>query len=147
MILLLAPSCPICREGAAKVQKEILDKIDDPKLRIFVVWLPVFQAGSRDWAADSADLIPDKRATHLWDPDKKLGLRYGKILNLSARDGKKSPLAWDTYLLFGGDSKWKGSPPKPAEWMWRHPLGRKDGRFDAAKLLELVKDKLRPLYP
>ncbi len=55
-----------------------------------------------------ANLIPDARATHFWDPDRLLGTWFPK------QEEYKSltfgPIAWDIYFLYGADAKWEDTP-------------------------------------
>ena len=64
------------------VQSEVLDKIDDERLVVHVVWTPVLQNDNYDAAVTAPQLIPDARATHYWDGDMVLGTAYGKVVEL-----------------------------------------------------------------
>ena len=57
-----------------------------------------------DERPDVADLLVDRRATHYWDGEKKLGRDVGRII------GQDGSTAWDIFLVYGPDATW-GDPP------------------------------------
>jgi putative intracellular protease/amidase len=57
-----------------------------------------------DERPDVADLLVDRRATHYWDGEEKLGRDVGRII------GQDGSTAWDIFLVYGPDAKW-GDPP------------------------------------
>ena len=119
------------------VQEKVLAKINDKKLKVYVVWAPVLRSDNRKKAVGAMKLLSDKRTVHFWDPKKKLGLRYGKIVELP----KNRKLAWDIYFAFDGKSRWKRDPPKPNDWM--HQLGRDKRRLDGDKLRDSIRKLLK----
>ena len=84
----------------------ILERYQDPRLRVYVVWV-------RRWATDARSEIDgagmvDERVTHLWDAGNVIGQpfldRFG--LDLGGFD-------YDFFLLFDRDASWGASPPRP----------------------------------
>ena len=57
-------------------------------------------------------MITDERATHFWDHGQRLGIAYGKTIELP----RARTLAWDIYFTFGSGTKWAAAPPAPVAW-------------------------------
>jgi hypothetical protein len=97
----------------------VLKKIDDPRLKTFVVWVPMSRGMERDVPKATVE-VSDARALHFWDGDGQLVKGYRDVL-------KMNEPAWDIYLLYGADARWTDDrPPVPAFWMSqlgskRHP--------------------------
>jgi len=142
--------------GASVIQKQVLAKISDPSLRVYVVWLPVLPSGGWESAARRrADRIPDPRATRYYDPGKRIGVLYAPILHLP-----EPMVAWDVYMIFGRDARWPApgddqrngrkaaiGPPAPVYWM--HQLGRaapRELRLDGEEFMKAVNGQLRAEY-
>jgi hypothetical protein len=68
---------------------------------VYVAWIPMLAGDERP---EVADLLVDRRATHYWDGEKKLGRDVGRIV------GQDGTAAWDIFLVYGPDAKW-GDPP------------------------------------
>lgn len=95
-----------------------METIPDPNLRAYIVWLPVLRSGAHEPAARrEAGRIPGRRAIRFYDPGAQAGKLYATILHLAP-----GLPAWDVYLVFGPEVRWKESPPVPTYWM--HQLGR-----------------------
>jgi hypothetical protein len=110
---LLSPVCPECRRGFADMQR-VLREMTDPRLRAYLVWLPMFDGDSRSWAQTRSDDFRDDRLSYYWDGDKVTGEGWAKVLNLNTT-------AWDVYFLYGRGVEWNGPVPTPSFWM--HQLG------------------------
>ena len=114
------------------VQRYILDRIDDPKLRIHVVWGPMLGGETEADARGATSLVPDPRASHYWTGAHTLAEA------LRAPAGLQEELAWDTFLLFPRGVKWGQEPPVPAYVMH---VGKKlppERRLNGEKLAEQV---------
>jgi len=118
------------------VQEEVLAKVADQRFKVFVVWTPVLPTDSREAAVEATRQMNDQRVVHLWDAKQKLGLRYGKLLELP---GRRS-LAWDVYFVFDAQAVWADAPPIPLEWM--HQLGLDERLLNANKLRQVVRNLL-----
>lgn len=112
----------------------MLAKLDNPDVRVYVVWVPMSRGLERD-VAQATKEVWDPRALHYWDGDCQLIASYREVLS-----GYTEPV-WDTYVLYGKDAQWEDAkPPAPAYWM--HQLGsprkpRANGPFwDPAAFLE-----------
>ncbi len=73
-------------------------------------------------AMAAAERLPEPRALHYWDGERRLARRLGEALNISSRESLGveggTGMAWDVYLAYGrGAAKLE----QPAFWM--HQLG------------------------
>ncbi len=95
------------------VRDEVLAQISDPRLRVYVVWLPVLRSdGPEALPRATALLAGDSRVIQYWDPSSEIGRRFAPVLQLPP------PMtAWDAYLLYPPQTRWESSPPAPAFWM------------------------------
>jgi hypothetical protein len=134
LVTLLSPVCPACRSGFSDMQKT-LKAIPDERLRVYIVWLPMFPGDSRKWAQTRSDEFSDKRVSYYWDGEKLAGKAWQKVLGTKRE-------AWDVYLLYGAGSEWDKEPATPDFWM--HQLSgvttapRLDQEAFQAKTKELV---------
>jgi len=105
------------------VEKQILEKIPDSRLRAYVVWVPVLRAGPfESTARDESGRVADPRATQFLDPEGQLSKAYASVLHLP----RYLP-AWDVYFVFGPEAHWadgQGSDQPPTPTYWMHQLGR-----------------------
>lgn len=104
------------------VAENVLSKVDEEDLQVYVVWMPVLATDDREAALKSQSIVDDSRASHFWDLDQSLGRAYGKSIDLP----RGGDLAWDMYLVFGRDAKWDATLPVPS--LWNHQLGM-DSRY------------------
>ena len=118
------------------VQTQILNKIDDPRLTLHVVWTPVLQDDNYDAAVESQSLITDPRVTHYWDGEMALGTVYGENVKLpNGRD-----FAWDIYFAFGDGVVWRDNVPQPADFA--HQLGMDERHLRNGAGLRKIVEKL-----
>ena len=83
----------------------------DPRLRVYVVWVPIIRSDKRPPDPSTRSLVPDKRASHYWDAKPALPLAFREPLGLP-----EEHVAWDAYLLYPKGITWEDTPPKPAYW-------------------------------
>ena len=106
----------MCRQGASVIQTAVLEAIEDPSLRVYVVWVPVLPADQRTPAQEACSLASDKRAAHFWDAEGALPRTFSDVLNLPS-----GCPAWDVYLTYPPGIRWEEGPPAPP--YWQHQLG------------------------
>ena len=82
---------------------------------VSIVWIPMLPGDSEDAARAATALIPDARAHHYFDPDRRAGSA------LASRMGGEGKIAWDMYLFFTPGAIWEDEPPLPMDWV--HQLG------------------------
>ena len=71
----------------------------------------------------------DHRVIQFYDPRRKVGKQFARVLNLPAR------WAWDVYLFFDAEKTWANEPPMPVEWI--HQLSKGPARrFYSGKRLQ-----------
>ncbi len=105
----------------------MLAKQSDPRLRAYVVWVPMLDGREEDVPV-ATRLVPDPRATHYWDGQGWSMRAYAEALALPEE-------AWDMFLIYGPDARWEGDlPPEPRFWM--HQLGSPDQPRVAAPYLD-----------
>ena len=115
----------------------MLEKIADPSLRVYVVWLPILGNDARSGALGITVAIPDLRAIHFWNQDQRLGKIYAEVLGLTA-----DQCAWDVYLLFPRGVRWEADAPTPVYWM--HQLTYpSDNYLDGDKFRKEVEKRLQ----
>ena len=115
------------------MQRYVLDKIDDPNLKVYLVWGPMLGGEKEEDAREATALLPDPRAIHYWTGVHALAE------TLSAPAGLKDERAWDTFLVFPPGSRWVDGPPRPAHVMH---VGKRslppEQRLNGEKLFEQV---------
>jgi hypothetical protein len=102
--------------------------LKSPKLRIYLVWVPMLDGDNAEVARLEASLYQDRRIAHYWDEGGKLMTEMGRTLGL--------PQAWDVYILYDKKAK--------APTFWMHQLdGVKAAPWlDSMKLRGKVEDLL-----
>lgn len=103
IVVALSPFSLFSRTTLRLIERYVLDPIDDPRLRLFVVW----ESSKADEIAEretreSASIVTDPRVTHFWSPDGFLSGIYNPL--------SKST---DACLLFSADTLWADPPPAP----------------------------------
>ena len=82
---------------------------------VSIVWTPMLPGDCENAARSATALIPDARASHYYDPDRRVGRA------LASRMGGEGKVAWDIYLFFPPGITWKDEAPLPVDWV--HQLG------------------------
>lgn len=114
LLFLSGPTCGICLRGLADLDAALLGGNSDPRLRTFVVHVPVLRATASD-ARNSMVLIDNPHTRHYWEDSGVIGRLYQEAMGIDY-------YAWDMWFIYGPDARWDGRlPPEPAFWM--HQLG------------------------
>ena len=117
----------------------MLDKVSDPNLRVYAVWVPMLKPPddlARSAAEQSPRVLRDKRVSNFVDSGQYSAKALAPVLGI-AKVGVYQPPAWDVYLIYSPGQVWSGaSPPAPAAW--QHQLS-----LNAPKQLKLNPDALR----
>jgi hypothetical protein len=118
------------------VQRYVLNKIKDDRLRVYVVWLPTRDGDNESAARNAMQYLVDSRVRHFWVNDLFLAEGFKKPLGL------KEEVAWDVYLLFPKGATWRPRVPDPVLFM---NLGRNE--MPASSVLNGIKlaDEIRKL--
>lgn len=89
----------------------MLNKINDPAVRVYVVWVPMLEMDQAGAVAEATKYLPDRRVRHFWDAKGVLKEAFSAVLQI------EQP-AWDVYFAYDRDAEWKTErPPDPAYWM------------------------------
>ena len=81
------------------MQNNILSKMTDPALRVFVIWVP-FLNGTR--GAINPAIIPDSRVTSFWDGRAMSSQWFSRVTHFAP--------TWDYYMLFPARARWRSVP-------------------------------------
>ena len=113
------------------MKTKVLDKLSDPNLRVYAVWVPILtpQKGpelERNAERETKRQLDDPRVESFTDPQAVTTRAFPPVLGIGSFGGKQVP-AWDVYMVFDANQTWAsppsapaGSPPKPA--FWEHQL-------------------------
>ena len=122
------------------MQEELLDKHADADVRVYAIWFSMFGTEQRDdWPAD---ILTDRRVTHWWDEGKAVGRWYMPRIDqmrdtlAAGSGGFAGNVLWDSYLVYGPESRWDESPTGLRRW-GRTILRTQEGLREAfAELLQ-----------
>ncbi len=109
----------MCQNGHSVV-RDVFKRIKNPKLKGYIVWLPMILTDNGMSAdAEASAFSSDSRISQLWNENKGIGRAFAKTLDLRCS-------AWDVYMVFEPGKTWdEQQPPKPDFWM--HQLSKGQG--------------------
>lgn len=90
--------------------QEVLTNIKDDRLRVYMIWLPIFPGDSRQHAQNRSNEFKDERLSYFWDENQITGKQWQSVLDIER-------IAWDVYFLYGAEAHWKEQPSQPNFWM------------------------------
>lgn len=123
LLFVVDPICPGCLRGLDDMNDSLLSKTNDPRIRTFVVHLPVIGAKAKD-VAPAGKLLQNSNVQHYWNESGAFGRTLAQAVGL--KRGDKLVYAWDVWLLYGPEATWEGeSPPRPQRLM--HQLWELEG--------------------
>lgn len=105
VLMILSPTCAICRMGARLVERHVLEQLWDPSLDVYVVWERINRQDSEEAAVHAAALLSDLRIRHFWSPE-----RFASTV-FQAPVGAQRTTAWDVFLVFGKGRQWLDAAP------------------------------------
>ena len=119
------------------VRQHVLEAIDDPNFKLFVVWEPILKTDSAEAASLSSGFLRDGRATQFWASTRSVGRSFQAAIGLEGEP------AWDVYLVYDRGIRWTDEPPAPTTF--QHQLG---GRLPDDLLLSgpALTDEIRALF-
>lgn len=100
------------------VQREVLETIASEKLKIFVVWEPILRTDNAVASRKATTFFADPRVEHFWVDSQSVGELFQPAIDL------KTEPAWDVYLVYPRDAKWKGTQPPRPEYLMHQLEGR-----------------------
>lgn len=102
------------------MQDELLANHKQADLRVYAVWFSMYPTDLRErWPAD---VLTDARVVHWWDEKKVVGRWYAeRAESMKDRLAEGSvPLGgtilWDSYLVYGPESRWEDAPTGLRRW-------------------------------
>ncbi len=116
VVLLMAPSCPTCLQGAAEMQR-VLSRNSGKAVTVLAVWNPILPT---DWSTPGARdrfRLTDARVAHFWDPQHMVTAaiqRSGEAAHLDPGCCWKKERWWDFAAVFPPGVRWEGGSPHPA---------------------------------
>lgn len=118
--------------------QSVLDQVDSPDVRVYVVWEPILISDREGAARRASALLPDPRAVHFWAPDLELARAFRRPLGLERE------AAWDVYLVYDRAAEW-GPDAAPTPNDFQHQLSGRlpDDKFlDEGALVERIRELL-----
>jgi len=61
LVMILSPTCMVCRMGARIVERHVLEHVADPRLSVYVIWEPTSSRDSLQAAQEASTLLSDQR--------------------------------------------------------------------------------------
>jgi hypothetical protein len=122
-----------CVEGALRAGDELHQRIADPGVRCYYVWLPVLPGDSAEGASWNEISMKRRGVRHYWDPELAFSRHMASALRLKA---EPPGIAWDMYLLYP-----RGDVALETPEFWMHQLDTEQGpRLDVAVLETRVRE-------
>lgn len=111
LLFVVDPTCGGCLRGMDDVNKDLLAETRDPRLKTFVVHVPVIGA-TRENVVPSKKLIQNQNVTHYWNQSGEFGSQLSRAVGLKRHDAHV--YAWDVWLIYGPEAVWyDAAPPRP----------------------------------
>jgi hypothetical protein len=136
VIMDLSPACNTCRTAARMIERHLLEKVNDPRLSVYIVWEKIGPVDTEEMAAQASALLSDPRIQCFWSPDHFTSAAFHEAV------GARKTLSWDIFLVFGKGKKWGEAPPVPDSFMHNQKANEelpKDRLLSVDKLAEEVK--------
>lgn len=121
------------------VHRYVLEKVEDPGLRMLVVWGPMLDKETEADARTATATVPDPRATHFWTGSDRVAELFQETLGFEDPEEQ----GWDTYTVYPPGTEWReGPPPEPGSYMHQGKPLPEERRLDAVALAEEVRGLL-----
>jgi hypothetical protein len=150
LLFVVDPICPTCLRGLDDLDGALLARTHDPRLRTFVVHVPVLHPSAQ--AKDippAAQLLHNANVRHYWNASGAFGNLLSQSVGL--KSGERQVYAWDVWLIYGPEAKWEGAgPPRPRLLMQQLGALRGSTEFphlDAEVFAQKVRGLLAQLPP
>ena len=96
------------------MRNEILEKHESPELVVYAVWFRMVPGDERgEW---DERLLDDPRVVQLWDEHRVVGHWFAGQPGLRDKGLVGGGVMWDTFLLFGRESRWEEAPTHLSSW-------------------------------
>lgn len=96
------------------VHRHVLKKVEDPNLRMLVVWGPMLDKETEADARTATASVHDPRATHFWTDSDRVAELFQQVLGFEDPEEQ----GWDTFAVYRPGVEWQeGPPPAPDSYM------------------------------
>lgn len=96
------------------VHRHVLKKVEDPNLRMLVVWGPMLDKETEADAKTATASVHDPRATHFWTDSDRVAELFQQVLGFEDPEEQ----GWDTFAVYRPGVEWQeGPPPEPDSYM------------------------------
>ncbi len=110
LIMVLAPACPVCLEGAETVQSDLLGRFDD--LEVLAIWMEALPFDiTRNPARRVESFADQPRMSHFYDMQQVSAAAVDDVI-----DWRHPSRAWDLFLLYPAGVSWDDRLPRPRAW-------------------------------
>jgi hypothetical protein len=117
------------------VSRYVMKPIDDPRLRLYLVWGPMEEEDTEADARKATVNMPDPRATQFWTDDDGLADSWARVLGVVDDE-----TGYDLYMIFPPGVRWEKDPPIPSYFMWIEKQGLpKETKFNGVVFAEQVR--------
>ena len=145
LLFVVDPICPGCLRGMDDMNKDLLSRTKDERLKTFVVHVPVIGAKAKN-VAPAARLLENQHVRNYWNASGEFGRTLAKAVQL--KNDKETVYAWDVWLLYGPQAEWTETTiPQPELLM--HQLWKLEGtkfpKLDSAVFAREVHNRLQAL--
>ncbi|HEV7507208.1 MAG TPA: hypothetical protein VGS07_20125 [Thermoanaerobaculia bacterium] len=135
ILLVLNPGSFSSKMAMRVVQRYVMEQINDPNLRVYIVWMAPDMPDVVKVVRQSASLAKDPRVTHFWSTDRSLVNVFEPML------ASYKPVS-NPCLLFAPEKSWTATPPVPDRVRQSFKVGAKSPSKPGQKLngIELATD-------
>jgi hypothetical protein len=145
LLFVVDPICPGCLRGMDDMNRDLLSRTKDERLKTFVVHVPVIGAKAKN-VAPAARVIENPHVRNYWNASGEFGRALAKAVQL--RNDKELVYAWDVWLVYGPEVEWTDTTiPQPELLM--HQLWKLEGtkfpKLDSAVFAREVHNRLQAL--
>lgn len=138
LLMVLAPACPVCLEGAEGVHQEVL--VADEELRVLAVWMEALPFDiTRNPARRVETFAGESRMTHFYDMQQVTGEALREIL-----DWPEGSQPWSIFLFYPAGVTWDDEPPVPSAWFHQREVADPTSFRTGADLSRALIDALGP---
>lgn len=110
LVMVLAPACPVCLEGAETVYEDLLPA--HPNLQVLAIWMEALPFDITRNPARRIETFADQpRMGHFYDMQQVAGDALHERL-----DWQDDSVPWDVFMLYPSGAVWDEELPEPAAW-------------------------------
>ena len=139
LLMVLAPACPVCLEGAEAVQRTVLR--ERPDLSVLAVWMEALPFDiTRNPARRVESFADEPRMIHFYDQQQVAGEALREAI-----DWRDESVPWDVFLVYPAGVTWDGDLPAPGNWFHQREEANRDHFFTGPALAEALIGSLADL--